>query len=174
MSHLLNASNINLIQKVCQTSLLKSRSITYRDIDIQDLYTAMILYVLTIGVAKFSVTAFLARLASASIHKIIVVILGGFVVAWTIAALLGTSFECVLPHPWETFTSKCISFVRLQFSNPAVHTNLEQMPFWFTLGTVDMLTDLFMVILPIQMVWGLQMELDKKALVMGIFAIRLM
>ncbi|KAF2112038.1 hypothetical protein BDV96DRAFT_665054 [Lophiotrema nucula] len=134
--------------------LLKTENI----VSIQkEMYAATILYILTVGVSKISITAFLGRLSGTATHKTIIIILGIVILCWTIAITFGVAFACALPHPWETFTGKCIS----------------TMPFWIGSTTVDVLTDIIMIVLPIQMVWNLQMELGRKATVVFIFALRL-
>ncbi|KAF2471004.1 uncharacterized protein BDR25DRAFT_368735 [Lindgomyces ingoldianus] len=122
----------------------------------KDMYVATILYVLTVGVSKFSIAMFLSRLACARMHKVVVVTLSGIIICWTTAATFGVSFQCELPRPWEVFTGKCIPLL----------------PFWISVGAVDVLTDLVMVVLPIHIVWDLQMAPSKKAVVIFIFTLR--
>ncbi|ORY16635.1 hypothetical protein BCR34DRAFT_97286 [Clohesyomyces aquaticus] len=135
-SHLLDKSKAGAIQK--------------------DMYAATILYILTIGLSKFSITTFFSRLTCTTLHKVVVVILSAVIVCWTIATTLGVLFQCELPHPWEVFTGKCIPLL----------------PYWVSVGVIDILTDLVMIILPIHIIWDLQMAPSKKSVVMFIFAIR--
>lgn len=81
----------------------------------KEMYAATILYVLTVGTSKISITTFLARLACNSFHKAAVVFLGVVALCWTLAITGGVVFECQLPRPWEAFTGKCISMVRTTF-----------------------------------------------------------
>ncbi|KAF2662413.1 hypothetical protein K491DRAFT_709782 [Lophiostoma macrostomum CBS 122681] len=122
----------------------------------KDVYAATILYVLTVGLSKFSMCAFLTRLAATKLHKMAIAVLGIVVLCWTIAITIGVVFECALPRPWEVFTGKCI----------------DPLAFWTPATVVDVCTDVAMIIIPIHIVWGLQMQGQRKAVVVFIFLVR--
>jgi hypothetical protein len=123
----------------------------------REVYAATILYVLTVGLSKFSMCAFLMRLAATKLHKLAIVVLGVVVICWTIAITTSVVFECALPHPWEVFSGKCI----------------DPMALWTPATVVDVCTDVAMIFIPIHIVWGLQMQGQRKAVVVFIFLVRL-
>jgi hypothetical protein len=49
-----------------------------------------------------------------------------------------------------------------------------QRPFWYTVGSVDIITDIVMIIVPGWIVWTLQMTVSKKIVVFMAFAFRIL
>ncbi|KAF2450520.1 hypothetical protein P171DRAFT_516380 [Karstenula rhodostoma CBS 690.94] len=122
----------------------------------KELYTATVLYILTIGLSKLSITTFLERLACTSNHKISVIILYTVSISWTFAFTTGVLFQCELPRPWAVLNGKCI----------------PMLPFWIAACLVDVLTDVGMIILPIRIVSSLQLPSRKKTAVISTFSLR--
>ena len=103
-----------------------------------------------------SLLAFFVRLACMRIHKHVIKGLYFAIAIWTLAATTGAIRGCGFPDPWRT-SAKC-------------HL---MMPYWIAAGVADMVIDIVMVALPLHLVGTLQMERDRKIVVMLIFAIRL-
>ncbi|KAK7186293.1 hypothetical protein PSPO01_07682 [Paraphaeosphaeria sporulosa] len=122
----------------------------------KELYATTILYVITIGLSKLSITTFLERLACTSNHKTAVIIMYAVVISWTFAFTTGVLFQCELPRPWAVFNGKCI----------------PMLPFWIVACLVDVLTDIGMIILPIRIISSLQLPSRKKAAIIATFALR--
>ncbi|KAL5398104.1 hypothetical protein PMIN06_010432 [Paraphaeosphaeria minitans] len=123
----------------------------------KDLYATTTLYIITVGLSKLSITTFLERLACISKHKTAVIVLYAVIISWTFAFTTGVLFQCELPRPWAVFNGKCI----------------PMLPFWIVACVVDVLTDIGMIILPIQIVSSLQLPSRKKAAVISTFALRI-
>lgn len=47
-----------------------------------------------------------------------------------------------------------------------------QRPFWYVMGSIDIITDILTIVLPIMLVWGLQMSQGKKIAIGIAFAFR--
>ena len=77
---------------------------------IQDIYVIFILFYLVLVTAKASIMVFVARLAVAKRHVIVIQILTAVVIAWGVAGIFGSAFECPLPSPWIT-GDQCINRV---------------------------------------------------------------
>ncbi|KAF2140463.1 uncharacterized protein K452DRAFT_288545 [Aplosporella prunicola CBS 121167] len=119
-------------------------------------YSATILYLLTLCLAKLSVIVFLARLAAAKTHLAATWALGALTLAWALASVLGFAFRCAMPAPW-TFDESCC---------------FDSIAFWKASAAVDMLTDAAMVLLPICILWRIRVAFRKKCLVVSLFALR--
>jgi hypothetical protein len=78
----------------------------------RDMYITTLLYILTLGASKLSVTIFLGRLACTSINKAAVILLGVLVVCGAVSLAAAKAFECELPRPWD-YSGKCIRVVRV-------------------------------------------------------------
>lgn len=110
------------------------------------------LYVLTIYMTKIASLQFQNRLARPSglnrlnIRRKSVKYTMLSVAAWTIIALLVLSFQCALPHPWVQPPARCI----------------DQLAFWITNGVVDTTTQLFIGLIPIYLLFNLQLSMNHK------------
>ncbi|PVH93776.1 hypothetical protein DM02DRAFT_634271 [Periconia macrospinosa] len=124
----------------------------------QQTYIITILYVMTIGIAKLSVAAFLYRLAHTRAQKVCVTLLSIFILCWTVAVTAVVIFACGLPRPWGFIKNDCI----------------EVIPFWSSASAIDISTDIAMILLPINIVSKLDITARKKAVVMTIFALRIL
>jgi len=82
---------------------------------------------------------------------------GAFVAAFTIAGVLTNIFACVpMKALWEPgIDAKCIN----------LHASLT------ALSTIDILTDVLILCLPLNMVWRLQMSTKNKWQVTGMFLV---
>lgn len=79
------------------------------------------------------------------------------VLLWALAFILAISFQCSLPHPWDFSLDRCVS----------------QHALYIALGVSNILTDLFLVVIPIPMVWPIQFPRAKRWLVISLFAFRI-
>ena len=94
---------------------------------------------------------------------------GGLVVAWAIASLFATAFQCSLPKPY-LFTSSPVGVG----PSAAPHAQcFNQVVFWDAVGAVDIFTDVAIMILPVLVVRDLQLNLRKKINVVFAFSFRL-
>lgn len=89
----------------------------------------------------------------------VLVVMGGFVILYGIAGTLGTIFQCVpLSDLWKPPSSKppvCIKFGLLVK----------------TMDIVNILTDIFILILPIPLVWRLQVSKSRRWQLVLVFSL---
>lgn len=50
----------------------------------------------------------------------------------------------------------------------------RQIAFWSYFETVNIITDLMLILLPLSIVWGLQARKARKAIIFGCFAVRIL
>ncbi|KAL6251537.1 hypothetical protein RBB50_001746 [Rhinocladiella similis] len=81
----------------------------------------------------------------------------GYLVVWTIASVLAVSFKCNLPGPWNTNGNKCVDLFAM---NVGIYT-------------LNILGDIFIVIVPFIMMQKVQVSPSKRFVVSGLFACRL-
>jgi hypothetical protein len=79
----------------------------------QDVYVALILYILAIAASKGSALFFIQRLVASKLHRLALRALGVILAVWTVASVLTTSLRCGLPHPWERPEGECLAMVRV-------------------------------------------------------------
>ncbi|KAF2770779.1 hypothetical protein EJ03DRAFT_350074 [Teratosphaeria nubilosa] len=121
------------------------------------LYGATLLYIFTLTLSKVSVAILICRLATLKQHMIAIKAMMVLVVVWTVAAVFGVAFRCGRETPLKILAPTCNS----------------SMASWAILGTVDMVIDGILMILPTWIVWDLQMSRDKKITVVSAFAFQI-
>ena len=145
----------------------------------QDVYVALILYILAIAASKGSALLFVQRLVASKIHRLFLRGLGVILTVWTITAVLTTSLRCGLPHPWERAEGECLDMVRVSPGHlvvmhiATVSSSLNQVLLSDAFSVVDITIDIALVVLPITLVWGLHMHRHEKAIVSLAFTFRL-
>ena len=120
-------------------------------------FAAEILYVLTISFAKFSVLLLYCSLFPGERFALCAKCLAGVVLAWATACIFGAIFSCVpVQGSWDLGTrghSKCINSTQFFIGN----------------AIPNMITDAAILILPMRMIWRLQLSTKRKIIVFGMF-----
>ena len=98
-----------------------------------------------------------------------------FVILWGLGAEFAIAFQCKLPSPWAIISGKCFNTVNLAsiVSNLRILT-YRQAAFWIANGVCDILTDVIIVLLPLYLVWSLQMPWRRKGVVTIAFGSRVL
>ncbi|KHO00279.1 uncharacterized protein MAM_02202 [Metarhizium album ARSEF 1941] len=119
-------------------------------------YTADLLYVASLGLAKVSTAATVVNIAAWA-HRSAVYGTGAVIVAWAVTGLLVLVFQCQLPAPWDVVTKSCIA-------RPA---------FWKYFCAVNIITDIVLICFIVHSIRGIQTSLSKRVLVIGVFGSRI-
>ncbi|KAI9847346.1 MAG: hypothetical protein M1838_000930 [Thelocarpon superellum] len=124
---------------------------------IKTLFAFEIMYNITIVLIKTSVLLFYRRALPLAGFRMVLNVATAFVIAWGISATLGVTFQCVpISYLWKhSGPAQCINQIALVISTAAI----------------NVFTDLFIVILPIPLVWRLQATRRKRLAVSGIFVL---
>jgi hypothetical protein len=77
---------------------------------------------------------------------------------WTTSGIFALAFQCELPKPWISAPGRCI----------------DQQAMYIALDTINIITDVALVVLPIFMIWSVQTSLKTKLQVVGLFGVRIM
>ncbi|KAH7355644.1 hypothetical protein BKA66DRAFT_613435 [Pyrenochaeta sp. MPI-SDFR-AT-0127] len=119
-------------------------------------YVAELFYYIIQLSLKSSILAFYWRLFNVSM-RVPIYFVTCFVVAWFIASILVTAFQCVpVASLWEPAlraSARCVDLA----------------PFFFGTSIPNILADLFLLMLPMPYVWGLKITLVKKIVIIGFF-----
>ncbi|KAL1629808.1 hypothetical protein SLS56_005204 [Neofusicoccum ribis] len=121
-------------------------------------YAQHILYLAILATAKISMTVFFRRLAVKRIHHLFTWALAVAIGAWWLSASLVVAFQCPLPHPWDPT------------AYPAGSCLPERI--WLYVTVFDCVTEAAIVALPFWIVSGVRISRRKKAVVQGLFAVR--
>ncbi|KAL8837530.1 MAG: hypothetical protein Q9170_002489 [Blastenia crenularia] len=129
-----------------------------RDVVQKALYASLLIYIVTLGLAKSSVCVHLYKLFPYQASRRISAVLTSLIGIWTITALLVIAFECKLPTPWSnTSSGKCI----------------DLLAFWTYYGIFNIITDIALIAMPVSIVSRLQMKASQKAVIIACDATRL-
>ncbi|KAB8289631.1 hypothetical protein EYC80_010545 [Monilinia laxa] len=122
-------------------------------------YASQLVYIPTLCFAKLSTLFYLRALTPDSNYAILNRVTEIGVILWTLSAEVSIVFQCNLPNPWATLsTERCFNIGA----------------FWKTIGALDIVSDSGIILLPIFLVWGLQMPLKRKAFVFVAFGTRVL
>ncbi|KAJ5158022.1 uncharacterized protein N7500_007673 [Penicillium coprophilum] len=121
------------------------------------LLAADILYLLTLYLSKCCVIAIYMRLTPSMRHKIILWATFGLTTVGIIVSVLVISVNCEGNRPWVVPGDQCHNlFAR-----------------WQAIAALDISTEVLLFIFSVALVWGLQMSISHKTVIMVSFAARL-
>jgi hypothetical protein len=97
---------------------------------------------------KVSILALFARIFSLRWFKRSILALGIFIVAYSVPQMFGTIFQCVPIHAKWTpgITPKCLDYAAMIVA----------------CGVINIITDIIMLVLPIPVLWKLQVSQHRK------------
>lgn len=131
-------------------SLLASRLLLIK----KAIYIANLTMIGTLYFSKMSTAIFILLLRGFNFRS-------GFpflavITIWAFSSLLVSAFQCGIPHPWDLASNKCI--------------NMRVWQNYFT--SMNIVTEVALILWPTYMVCRIQMRLQKKAIVIGCFTLR--
>ena len=114
-----------------------------------------LIYVLAIGLNKLSILFFYRRLFPQKSVLVILQLVGLTVLLWQVAIGIGFILQCnPVERAWDkTVPGHCINVVKL----------------WLGNAIPNIVTDLVIIVIPLPLVWNLQMRRSQKIAVCGIF-----
>lgn len=124
-------------------------------------YYGNILFILALLFSKISAIFLLTRLAPKPNTRRSCQIVGTFFTIWALATVLSSAFQCQLPRPWdyrENASHRC----------PVNGAVLN-----YSIMVFDILTDIACIVIPITMLWNLQMATQRRWTLIGAFACRI-
>ncbi|KAJ4299040.1 hypothetical protein N0V90_004284 [Kalmusia sp. IMI 367209] len=121
-------------------------------------YASDFLYVSSLCFAKLSLMSLFYGVLHKPGQRRLVLGIGIFILAWTLASLAAVAFQCGLPRPWEILTLHCF--------NTGV--------FWIVYCIIDMTTDVAIIMLSVNLVAYLKVPNSKKVAVVACFAPRIL
>jgi len=85
-------------------------------------------------------------------------VLLGVIGLWAVSSIIALACQCDFPHPWDFTNGRCIN----------------QSGLYYSIGVINILTDVAIVALPIVTMWTVQVSQQKRWLVNSLFAVRLL
>lgn len=113
------------------------------------------MYNVTLPVIKMSILSLYGRIFPQERFNSILLVLGAFVIAYSLATVFADIFQCVpISSLWDaTEPTFCMNYPALIIST----------------GVVNTVTDIIMLSLPMPLLWKLQLSTTKKKLITGLF-----
>ena len=119
-------------------------------------YVWNILYVVSLLFGKAATLSLLLILSPNKAYRVPMLAVGCITALWAVCAVIASGFQCSLPHPYLITTNTCFN----------------QVGFWDAVGTLDIITDFAIMILPTFLVHNLQLPRQKKIAVCFAFSFR--
>lgn len=120
------------------------------------LFAGDITYVVAFGFSRVSAALFVGQLTRHRPQVRAAYILAGGCGLWLLASTLTIAFRGDLSKPWETLDGSSALWYR-----------------WIAIEAVGVLIELGIWAMSISLIWGLQMRLDKRLVILGAFGCRL-
>jgi hypothetical protein len=154
---LINLSNLVPIQKVYPSQTLESK-VTVLIRCQQASYITDILYIITLFFSKASTAFLFLRLTPGRGHSIAIWSTISLCVIWAFISILLVAIRCHPKAPWlDTTMPMCSSlFARWQF-----------------IAALDIVTEAALFAISLYLIWGIQMSLKSKTIVVTAFGCRL-
>jgi hypothetical protein len=113
------------------------------------------MYNVTLPVIKMSILSLYARIFPQERFNRILLVLGAFIIAYSLATVFADIFQCVpISSLWDaTEPTFCMNYPALIIST----------------GVVNTVTDIIMLSLPMPLLWKLQLSTTKKKLITSLF-----
>lgn len=123
--------------------------------DLQLLYWGELMYIVAMATVKFSILLFYRRIFPARSFKIVLWVIAGLVCSWMVAMGLAMIFQCdPIQKAWNpTVAGNCIDLSKLYLGN----------------AVPNIVTDVIIIIVPIPMIWHLQITRSQRVALCGIF-----
>jgi hypothetical protein len=153
---MIDPSNLVPIQKVYTSSNLQYLiNLTYTQ---QAAYAADILYIITLFFSKISTASLFLRLTPGRGHSIAIWSTISACVTWAFISILLVAIRCHPQHPWLDSTAPVCSnlFARWQF-----------------IAALDGITEAALFSISVYLIWGIQMSMKSKTIVVTAFGCRL-
>jgi hypothetical protein len=124
---------------------------------VQALYIGQLSYVGSIGLTRISMAFFIGHLTRHPPQVQKSYILAGVSGLWTAVGVLVVALRAPVTHPWSTMDGVASLYHR-----------------WIAVETSGLVVEACLWLLSISLVWGLQMRLQKRMLILAIFGFRLL
>lgn len=148
-----------LIQRSVQHGLGRRQlDLSANDLNIYDklTYVNQLLYIAVLCLSKLSLVLFIRFFALAQWAVVSCRVLLYAVGLWAVSTIFASAFQCHLPNPWRVTTSQCI----------------DRMGLDYFIGVFNISTDFLIFLIPTRVVLNLQINHEKRYIVIAAFATR--
>ncbi|KAI0517030.1 hypothetical protein F5B22DRAFT_144125 [Xylaria bambusicola] len=125
---------------------------------IKDGYARDILFLLSLGFAKLSVTSGLMILSPRRPTQLVIKTTTLTIAVWTVSSVLIAALQCGAQGPWASKAKQCIDIVA----------------FWESVSIISLLLDITLVAIPAFIVFPLHMSLKMRLVVICFYSARLL
>lgn len=142
----------------------------------QALYGSQLCYVVSLGLTKMSTAFFIGHLSRYAPHFRISYILAAASGLWTVASTILIALRGNLSRPWATYdgSEALVGFIHIPSYLTLLSLNTPQYVRWIAIEAVGLVVEVALWGYSIDIVWGLQMKISKRILILCAFACRLL
>jgi len=136
------------------------------------MYASDILYLMTMFLSKCATAFLFLRLTPGRGHAVAIWGTISTCKLWAVVSIFLVAFRCHTVHPWLDVSSACTGLVG-SLCQRACSLLTTQFARWAFIAALDMATEAALFIISVYLVWGLQMSMKSKAIVVCAFSCRL-
>ncbi|KAL9079934.1 MAG: hypothetical protein Q9157_001226 [Trypethelium eluteriae] len=140
------------------------------------LYAGNLLFIASLALAKLSIVVLIHQITPSESHRRLNYAISALVTVAAVTSIFAEAFQCALPTVWLLSGARCINRVScsniLQFRLKLIKDMLK-IALWSYFGTVQLLSDICLIGLPIYILFGLQLSFGRKLAVLVCFGTRI-
>ncbi|KAF3048714.1 hypothetical protein E8E11_009257 [Didymella keratinophila] len=121
-------------------------------------YAATILFFMSLGFSKLAIVAFVHNLTPSKLHRKINYGVGALACLWVVCAVLIAVFQCQVPRTWDRNQAQCV----------------DRFIWWNVISVFNIITEVAIVALELGITAQLQINRQRKASIMSLFACRIL
>ncbi|KAF2232338.1 hypothetical protein EV356DRAFT_250308 [Viridothelium virens] len=121
------------------------------------LYAGNLLFIASLALAKLSIVVLIHQITPSESHRRLNYAISALVTVAAVTSIFAEAFQCALPTVWLLSGARCINRIAL----------------WSYFGTVQLLSDICLIGLPIYILFGLQLSFGRKLAVLVCFGTRI-
>ncbi|RDL36097.1 Uncharacterized protein BP5553_06709 [Venustampulla echinocandica] len=119
-------------------------------------YAANLLWLASQCFSKLSVVMFIRAISPGTFNERATLAGIGITALWGFTSIITVAFQCHLPNSWETIQNTCF----------------DRKAFWNYTNSINIAIDLLLVLMPLAMVWKLQLAKKRKVMIVSCFGTR--
>lgn len=109
-------------------------------------------------------------------HQILTYAVAGLLGMWAISGIFTVAFQCSTSARWSIVRGTCINQVRTftpVAKSRSYANRKKQTSFWIYFGSVNIVTEIFLVVIPAIIMRSVQIPQAKKTVIVIVFALRI-
>lgn len=129
---------------------------------------------MSLGFSKLAIMAFVHNLTPSKLHRKINYGVGALACLWVLCAVLIAAFQCRIPRTWDRTQAQCADRVSQVRVTVRTNSDCHKFVWWNAISVFNIITEVAIVALELGITAQLQINRQRKASIMSLFACRVL